>query len=188
MFRHKLLVCGFLLFIISFSQAEDNEEALRRPGRPRKRRPTISRATSLEDILSSGYDYRQVPGADRPTEVRVGIYINSFRVSSDDMSYRVTMYLRQQWLDPRLEHRPPEHSRKNEIRLHSDDMAKVWRPDMFFRNEIKSHFHDVTVHNRFNEGETGWDGVVRAQSDGYIKLSDESTVLSVRQPGVPDDV
>ncbi len=146
----KLLVCVFLL-IPSLSHAQDTDDDRfitgRRPGRPERRgrdregKPKADRPLhSLDDILASGYDYRQLPSSDSPTEVGVSVYLNSFlSIDSRDMAYTVSLYLRQQWRDPRLEHSGER------IRVHSDDMGRVWKPDLYFRNEIS----ESDVNNRF---------------------------------------
>ena len=56
----------------------------------------------------------------------------------------MTLYLRQSWRDPRLSFEST--STLNKIRAYVWD--DIWVPDTFFRNEISSTTHDLTVHNR----------------------------------------
>lgn len=85
---------------------------------------------------------------DRPTEVKLGIYINSFySISEQTMDYAVSMYLRQIWRDPRLVF-DAIHNKISIVRLGEDSWDKIWVPDTFFRNEKGANFHEVTVKNR----------------------------------------
>ncbi|ESN93149.1 hypothetical protein HELRODRAFT_130575, partial [Helobdella robusta] len=84
-----------------------------------------------------------------PTEVNLGIYINSFySISEQTMDYSVSMYLRQLWRDPRLMY-PPLFNKTKEIRVGDQFLHDLWIPDTFFRNEKRATFHEVTVNNRF---------------------------------------
>ena len=60
--------------------------------------------------------------------------------------YSLNIYLRQRWVDPRLQF--INYSRTEWLELDTKIMKKVWVPDTFFRNEKKGAFHDVTVPNR----------------------------------------
>ena len=60
----------------------------------------------------------------------------------------VSMYLRQAWIDPRLKFNASENGNLKEIRLSSDSIKDIWVPDIFFRNEKRAAFHEVTVSNR----------------------------------------
>lgn len=85
---------------------------------------------------------------DRPTEVRLGIYVNSFHsISEQTMDYSVSMYLRQEWRDPRLSFEPLPN-KIVQFRLGEGSWTKIWIPDTFFRNEKRANFHEVTVENR----------------------------------------
>lgn len=60
------------------------------------------------------------------------------------------MYLRQRWFDPRLKFEPFMYKGKNHSQIKLPDFAweKIWKPDVFFRNEKKAEFHKVTTPNR----------------------------------------
>ena len=59
------------------------------------------------------------------------------------------MYLRQSWRDPRLVFTPQTTEKTaSELRLGNNRWEDIWIPDVFFRNEKRASFHDVTVANR----------------------------------------
>ena len=60
----------------------------------------------------------------------------------------VSMYLRQAWTDPRLKFNASENGNVKEIRLSAESIKNIWVPDIFFRNEKRAAFHEVTVSNR----------------------------------------
>ena len=64
--------------------------------------------------------------------------------------YSLNMYLRQQWNDNRLAFRPFKYKGKMQHKIKLPDGAwdRIWTPDVFFRNEKKADFHDVTTPNR----------------------------------------
>ena len=60
----------------------------------------------------------------------------------------VSMYLRQAWTDPRLKFNISENGNVKKIRLSAESINDIWVPDIFFRNEKRAAFHEVTVSNR----------------------------------------
>ena len=58
----------------------------------------------LADYLldSNTYNKADPPRLDRPTEDRIGLYINNFDVNDADRTFKITFYLRQSWRDERL--------------------------------------------------------------------------------------
>lgn len=56
--------------------------------------------------------------------------------------YRMTIYLRQTWQDPRLKFRGSD-----QIVAQGDLLDKIWIPDTYFPSEKKSSFHEVTKKN-----------------------------------------
>lgn len=63
--------------------------------------------------------------------------------SSQD--YRVNIFLRQQWNDPRLAYSEyPDDS----LDLDPSMLDSIWKPDLFFANEKGAHFHEVTTDNK----------------------------------------
>lgn len=110
------------------------------------------------DKLLIYYNEQEPPMRDRPTEVELGIYINSFySISEQTMDYSVSMYLRQRWRDPRLVF-PPIYNKTKKFRIGETSINQLWLPDTFFRNEKRATFHEVTVNNRF----------VHLNATGYI--------------------
>ncbi|NWQ84039.1 GLRA4 protein, partial [Columbina picui] len=59
--------------------------------------------------------------------------------------YRVNVFLRQQWNDPRLAYREyPDDS----LDLDPSMLDSIWKPDLFFANEKGASFHEVTTDNK----------------------------------------
>ncbi|XP_055894619.1 glycine receptor subunit alpha-2-like isoform X2 [Biomphalaria glabrata] len=88
-------------------------------------------------------DYEQ----DHATIVDVQIYVLSIdTVSEQSMDYSMNIYLRQRWIDPRLQF--VNLSKALWLEIDFKLMSLIWVPDTFFRNEKKGQFHDVTVPNR----------------------------------------
>ncbi|KAK7500586.1 hypothetical protein BaRGS_00008161, partial [Batillaria attramentaria] len=81
------------------------------------------------------------------TKVAVQIHVLSIdSINEQSMDYSLNIYLRQRWVDPRLQF--INHSHSEWLELDTKIMRKVWVPDTFFRNEKQGAFHDVTVPNR----------------------------------------
>ncbi len=113
-----------------------------------KKRRQPKDAVDLTYQLMAGYKKQEPPLKAFPTEVRLGIYVVSFySVSESTMDYSVSMYLRQNWRDPRLVYEPLD-GKITSIRLHDDSWDKLWMPDVFFRNEKRASYHEITVANR----------------------------------------
>ncbi|XP_070297959.1 glycine receptor subunit beta-like, partial [Salvelinus sp. IW2-2015] len=58
--------------------------------------------------------------------------------------YRVNIFLRQRWNDPRLKLRPTS---KESADVDPKIFQCLWKPDLFFANEKHANFHDVTQDN-----------------------------------------
>ncbi len=58
------------------------------------------------------------------------------------------MYLRQQWKDDRLQFDKADNEGNSKMKLGDGMWKKIWVPDVFFRNEKKADFHEVTTPNR----------------------------------------
>ncbi|NXB49092.1 GLRA4 protein, partial [Leucopsar rothschildi] len=96
---------------------------------------------------TSGYDARIRPNfKGPPVNVTCNIFINSFgSVTETTMDYRVNVFLRQQWNDPRLAYREyPDDS----LDLDPSMLDSIWKPDLFFANEKGANFHEVTTDNK----------------------------------------
>ncbi|MGH0170874.1 UNVERIFIED_CONTAM: hypothetical protein FKN15_063044, partial [Acipenser sinensis] len=59
--------------------------------------------------------------------------------------YRVNIFLRQEWNDPRLAYSEyPDGS----LDLDPSMLDSIWKPDLFFANEKGANFHEVTTDNK----------------------------------------
>ncbi|XP_020383932.1 glycine receptor subunit alpha-2 [Rhincodon typus] len=112
-----------------------------------------SQAMSPSDFLdklmgkTSGYDARIRPNfKGPPVNVTCNIFINSFgSVTETTMDYRVNIFLRQTWNDPRLAYSEyPDDS----LDLDPSMLDSIWKPDLFFANEKGANFHEVTTDNK----------------------------------------
>ncbi|KTG06055.1 hypothetical protein cypCar_00005921 [Cyprinus carpio] len=81
-----------------------------------------------------------------PVNVTCNIFINSFgSIAETTMDYRVNIFLRQQWNDPRLAYSEyPDDS----LDLDPSMLDSIWKPDLFFANEKGANFHEVTTDNK----------------------------------------
>ncbi|XP_054610353.1 glycine receptor subunit alpha-2-like isoform X2 [Dunckerocampus dactyliophorus] len=112
-----------------------------------------SRPPSPSDFLdklmgrTSGYDARIRPNfKGPPVNVTCNIFINSFgSITETTMDYRLNVFLRQQWNDPRLAYKEyPDDS----LDLDPSMLDSIWKPDLFFANEKGANFHEVTTDNK----------------------------------------
>ena len=72
----------------------------------------------------------------RPCGVRVSFHIASFdSVDEQSMDYRLGIFLRMRWNDPRLKFPLPENGTQKTMTVHPDLISKIWMPDLFFSNE-----------------------------------------------------
>lgn len=66
-------------------------------------------------------------------------------ISAPSQDYRVNVFLRQQWNDPRLAYQEyPDDS----LDLNPSMLDSIWKPDLFFANEKGANFHEVTTDNK----------------------------------------
>uniref|UniRef100_A0A8C1LYI7 Glycine receptor, alpha 2 n=1 Tax=Cyprinus carpio TaxID=7962 RepID=A0A8C1LYI7_CYPCA len=131
-----------------------------------------SSAMSPSDFLdklmgrTSGYDARIRPNfKGPPVNVTCNIFINSFgSVTETTMDYRVNIFLRQKWNDPRLAYSEyPDSS----LDLDPSMLDSIWKPDLFFANEKGANFHDVTTENK----------LLRIFKDGTVLYSIRLTLI-----------
>uniref|UniRef100_A0A3B3ZE36 Glycine receptor, beta a n=1 Tax=Periophthalmus magnuspinnatus TaxID=409849 RepID=A0A3B3ZE36_9GOBI len=107
-------------------------------------------ANSTSNILNRlmvTYDPRIRPNFQGiPVESKVNIFINSFgSIQETTMDYRVNIFLRQRWNDPRL--RLPTDFKSDALTVDPKMFQCLWKPDLFFANEKNANFHDVTQDN-----------------------------------------
>ncbi|XP_063045156.1 glycine receptor, beta b [Engraulis encrasicolus] len=108
--------------------------------------PANSTSNILNRLLLS-YDPRIRPNfKGKPVEDRVNIFINSFgSIQETTMDYRVNIFLRQRWNDPRLQ--LPKEFKSDSLTVDPGMFKCLWKPDLFFANEKSANFHDVTQDN-----------------------------------------
>ncbi|TTK00924.1 Glycine receptor subunit alpha-2 [Bagarius yarrelli] len=135
-----------------------------------KRGPSLTMSPSdfLDKLMgkTSGYDARIRPNfKGPPVNVTCNIFINSFgSVTETTMDYRVNIFLRQKWNDPRLSYSEyPDSS----LDLDPSMLDSIWKPDLFFANEKGANFHDVTTENK----------LLRIFKDGTVLYSIRLTLI-----------
>ncbi|XP_071757391.1 glycine receptor subunit alphaZ1 isoform X2 [Centroberyx gerrardi] len=142
--------------IVFFSLAASKEAAARKAASP------MPPSEFLDKLMGkvSGYDARIRPNFKEPqgskneathkkgppVNVTCNIFINSFgSIAETTMDYRVNIFLRQQWNDPRLAYSEyPDDS----LDLDPSMLDSIWKPDLFFANEKGANFHEVTTDNK----------------------------------------
>ncbi|XP_069386213.1 glycine receptor subunit alpha-3 isoform X9 [Paralichthys olivaceus] len=146
--RKQLSVAGIvfawkLLLSLSVCQCKEVDNSGRTQQAP------MSPSDFLDKLMgrTSGYDARIRPNfKGPPVNVSCNIFINSFgSIAETTMDYRVNIFLRQQWNDPRLAYAEyPDDS----LDLDPSMLDSIWKPDLFFANEKGAHFHEVTTDNK----------------------------------------
>ncbi|XP_017285261.1 glycine receptor subunit alphaZ1 isoform X2 [Kryptolebias marmoratus] len=129
--------------VVFFSLAASKEAAARKAASP------MPPSEFLDKLMGkvSGYDARIRPNfKGPPVNVTCNIFINSFgSIAETTMDYRVNIFLRQQWNDPRLAYSEyPDDS----LDLDPSMLDSIWKPDLFFANEKGANFHEVTTDNK----------------------------------------
>ncbi|XP_044061786.1 glycine receptor, alpha 4a isoform X2 [Siniperca chuatsi] len=122
------------------------KEEIKPPGRVG---PQLSPSDFLDKLMgkTSGYDARIRPNfKGPPVNVTCNIFINSFgSITETTMDYRLNVFLRQNWNDPRLAYSEyPDDS----LDLDPSMLDSIWKPDLFFANEKGANFHEVTTDNK----------------------------------------
>uniref|UniRef100_A0A8C6TLN2 Glycine receptor, alpha 4a n=1 Tax=Neogobius melanostomus TaxID=47308 RepID=A0A8C6TLN2_9GOBI len=135
------------------------------PSRPG---PQMSPSDFLDKLMgrTSGYDARIRPNfKGPPVNVTCNIFINSFgSITETTMDYRLNVFLRQKWNDPRLAYSEyPDDS----LDLDPSMLDSIWKPDLFFANEKGANFHEVTTDNK----------LLRIFQDGSVLYSIRLTLI-----------
>ncbi|XP_054846577.1 glycine receptor subunit beta isoform X1 [Eublepharis macularius] len=159
--KFLLAVLVFVFFSLCVEEACSKEKSSKK-GKGKKKQYLCPSQQSPEDLarvppnstsnilnrLLLTYDPRIRPNFKGiPVEVAVNIFINSFgSIQETTMDYRVNIFLRQKWNDPRL--KLPNDWRGSDTLTVDPTMFKcLWKPDLFFANEKNANFHDVTQEN-----------------------------------------
>ncbi|XP_047487839.1 glycine receptor subunit beta-type 4-like [Penaeus chinensis] len=99
------------------------------------------------DNLLKDYDRRATPTnhLNNATTVNCELYIRSFgSIDPNSMDYQVDLYLRQSWVDERLNH----DDIKQPLDLNDPNLVKaIWKPEVYFPNAKHAEFQFVTVPN-----------------------------------------
>ncbi|CAN8208629.1 unnamed protein product [Coccothraustes coccothraustes] len=142
----RVAVSGFYLWeaavLLSLVATKETDSA-------RSRSMPMSPSDFLDKLMGrmSGYDARIRPNfKGPPVNVTCNIFINSFgSIAETTMDYRVNIFLRQNWNDPRLAYSEyPDDS----LDLDPSMLDSIWKPDLFFANEKGANFHEVTTDNK----------------------------------------
>ncbi|XP_063593968.1 glycine receptor subunit beta-type 4-like [Penaeus indicus] len=100
----------------------------------------------LDELLQQ-YDRRATPTnhLNSATTVNCELYIRSFgSIDPNSMDYQVDLYLRQTWVDERLNH----DDIKQPLDLNDPNLVKaIWKPEVYFPNAKHAEFQFVTVPN-----------------------------------------
>ncbi|XP_053400666.1 glycine receptor subunit alpha-3-like [Mercenaria mercenaria] len=108
--------------------------------------------STILDQIFDGYDKKIPPNQnkdhdDRQVKVVVNMFINSmFSISEVNMDYSMSMFLRERWIDDRLQY--TNTLNLSRIVLENALYENIWMPDMYILNEKESDFHEVTVPNK----------------------------------------
>ncbi|KAJ8246817.1 hypothetical protein GJAV_G00255720 [Gymnothorax javanicus] len=163
----KLLTITYACFMVNDIRfVHGKEHDFRVHGRGSSK--TMSPSDFLDKLMgrTSGYDARIRPNfKGPPVNVTCNIFINSFgSVTETTMDYRVNIFLRQKWNDPRLAYSEyPDDS----LDLDPSMLDSIWKPDLFFANEKGANFHDVTTDNK----------LLRIFKDGNVLYSIRLTLI-----------
>lgn len=139
-----LYVLSFCFFQGGFIRLSSCKEEIKPPSRQE-----LSPSDFLDKLMgkTSGYDARIRPNfKGPPVNVTCNIFINSFgSITETTMDYRLNVFLRQKWNDPRLAYSEyPDDS----LDLDPSMLDSIWKPDLFFANEKGANFHEVTTDNK----------------------------------------
>ncbi|KAB0399176.1 hypothetical protein E2I00_000492 [Balaenoptera physalus] len=107
-----------------------------------------------EKCNRQGGDLGEVEGMEQATGAKEAMvtYVSIFFIinmhyfcDKKNKDYRVNIFLRQQWNDPRLAYNEyPDDS----LDLDPSMLDSIWKPDLFFANEKGAHFHEITTDNK----------------------------------------
>ncbi|KAJ7326860.1 hypothetical protein JRQ81_016619 [Phrynocephalus forsythii] len=157
-------VLAILVFVFFSLYVEDvySKEKSSKKGKGKKKQYLCPSQQSAEDLarvpanstsnilnrLLVSYDPRIRPNFKGiPVDVTVNIFINSFgSIQETTMDYRVNIFLRQKWNDPRLK-LPTDWKGSESLTVDPTMFKCLWKPDLFFANEKNANFHDVTQEN-----------------------------------------
>ncbi|CAL1539755.1 unnamed protein product [Lymnaea stagnalis] len=88
-----------------------------------------------------------------PARIQVLLYVSSIdAVNEASMDFTVGILLHLRWTDTRIYHDKAHNlflqSKLQSLDFDSENIKKVWVPDIFFPNEKKGSFHDIMTQNQ----------------------------------------
>ncbi|XP_031565044.1 gamma-aminobutyric acid receptor subunit beta-like [Actinia tenebrosa] len=108
-----------------------------------KSRVKAARMTAILDdmINKETYDKRLRPNYNgKAVEIKIGFWTTSIDpIDVMNMDYTIDLFIRQEWVDPRLNHHLNET-----IQLSHGIVNNIWTPDTYFVNAKTSRVHRVT--------------------------------------------
>jgi len=107
-------------------------------------RPSERRLRALLDMEQ--YDAQGPPDVANPNRVEVNMYVRDIcKVDTKHRSMKIQLTFRMEWNDARLVYTKPDNTTR--WLQTNDPNANIWRPDIFFPNEIEAKRHDVPQPN-----------------------------------------
>ncbi|XP_014254460.1 glutamate-gated chloride channel-like [Cimex lectularius] len=121
-----------------------------------------------KEIFKSKYTSTiRPPGTNGNDYVTITTNMFILDISSIDdyeMQYTIQLYLRQKWVDERLQFK---HLSENISHISINDVNVMWTPDLFFVNEIDGNHHQTMKTNQF----------ARIQANGSVLYSVKLTLI-----------
>lgn len=154
-FRFWMMVLG----VLSLVMPTHNQQAL--PSKTTGPSGNKKSSDLLDVILSqaeSDNGFKNWPpnyDLDRATRVEVKLYVDTIdSVNEATMDFTVSLLLHLRWKDERLlsHHMKTtfQTQKKTFLEFDSQNIKRIWRPDLFFPNEKKASFHDVMTSNQMS--------------------------------------
>lgn len=122
-----------------------------------------------------------------PVDVTVFIFVSSLRSISEQtmvkkvkklfsksnkisQDYKLELYFREYWQDPRLSYNPAKYANTTQLSLHESLITSLWTPDTFLPNAIDSVNPDTSsITHR---------SLIRLKPDGHVLLSRRLSVTA----------
>ena len=134
--------CLFVTYVLFFCKLSNGmggrsrrwgHQTIRPPLDPRMATDVINNITlKIINNLQDNSLREQLPPGRRPLPLTINIMVLGLSYISElNMEFTLSLYLEISWVDPRLKYDP----RIAQVTMHPDNIRKIWRPDIFFRNE-----------------------------------------------------
>jgi hypothetical protein len=122
----------------------------------------------MDQMEKVQYDKYHKPNPGTNLDVSVNMFIDTIQgISESTMTYEITLFFRQFWIDPRLAWGKLDNGTTlkradDTYNVAADMVDLIWVPDSFFIDEIDSRRHTIMTKNVFLE----------IHEDGHILLSE----------------